>query len=181
MRKIDSLGLKACSYQAKLFEYSIKDTKCSSKIFIRRFMNSNLAKLMDNDGFMFNSLNISDAIREIDNQYGESTYGEEKFSVEEMHWIGYIYRYWSYVAEKPSKQIYKTIKPDKMRKLYFPYHSLDPLQVIDRIMEEIVNDGDSLKNDIERGVMILRKVRNRKEKELLIAADNSNNDMITLR
>ena len=65
MRKMDSLGLKMCSYQAMLFEKSIDSTNCSSKIFIRRFMNSKLAKRMDNAGFMFDSLDIADAIKEI--------------------------------------------------------------------------------------------------------------------
>lgn len=161
MRKMDSLGLKICSYQAVLFENSIDNTDCSSKIFIRRFMNSNLAKRMDSVGFMFDSLDISDAISEIEDQYGESTYGVEKFSIEEMHWIGYIYRYWAYVTEKSSKQIYKIIKPDKMRKLYFPYHSLDPLQAIERIMEEIGQEEQKENDDIAKGVIALRKVRNR--------------------
>lgn len=73
-----------CSYQAVLFESSIEGTKCSSKIFIRRFMNSNLAKRMDSAGFMFESPDIADAINELESQYGASAYGIEKFTVEEM-------------------------------------------------------------------------------------------------
>lgn len=83
------------------------------------------------------------------------------FSVEEMHWIGYIYRYWAYVSEKSSKQIYKIIKPEQLKKLYFPYHSLDPLQAIDRIMEEIETEEQSGLDDIAKGVIALRKVRNK--------------------
>ncbi|MGN1142150.1 MAG: hypothetical protein ACI4TF_13185 [Oliverpabstia sp.] len=96
MKKMDSLGLKMCSYQAMLFEKSKDSTNCSSKIFIRRFMNSKLAKRMDSAGVIFDSLDISDAIKELEAQYGESSYGIEKFNVEELHWIGYIYRYWAY-------------------------------------------------------------------------------------
>ena len=70
---------------------------------------------MDNDGFLFESLTITDAIDEINQQYGESTYGKEKYTVEEMHWIGYIYRYWSYSYELTSKQIYKIAKPEQMK------------------------------------------------------------------
>lgn len=164
MRKMDSLGLKICSYQAVLFESSIEQTDCSSKIFIRRFMNSNLAKRMDKDSFLFDSLDISDAISEIEDQYGASAYGIEKFSVEEMHWIGYIYRYWAYVTGKTSKQIYKIIKPEQLRKLYFPYHSLDPMQAIDRIMEEMEPEEQSGIDDIAKGVIALRKVRNKSKK-----------------
>lgn len=161
MRKMDSLGLKICSYQAVLFENSIEQTDCSSKIFIRRFMNSNLAKRMDSVGFLFDSIDVSDAIREIEEQYGASAYGVDKFTVEEMHWIGYIYRYWAYVTEKTSKRIYKIIKPEQLRKLYFPYHSLDPQQAIDRIMEELEPEEQRGIDDIAKGVIALRKVRNK--------------------
>ena len=162
MRKIDSLGLKLCSFQAQLFEESLNKCGCSSRIFARRFLNSDLAKRMDKDGFLFESLAITDALAEINQQYGESTYGKEKYTVEEMYWIGYIYRYWSYTYELTSKQIYKIAKPEQMKKLYFSYHSLDPRQAIERILEgtgmEATTDADA----ISRGVEILRKVKNEK-------------------
>jgi hypothetical protein len=122
-------------------------------------MNSELAKRMDGVGFAFDSLDVSDAINEVEEQYGTSAYGVEKFSVEEMHWIGYIYRYWAYVAGKSSKQLYKIAKPGKMRKLYFPYHSLDPLQAIERIVEEVEPEEEKGLDDIAKGVLALRKVR----------------------
>ena len=163
MRNMDSLGLKICSYQAKLFEKSIVKTECSSMIFIRRFMNSNLAIRMDKDGLLFEATDMDNAFDEIDSQYGVSSYGIAKFDAEEMYWIGYIYRYWAYTYEKSSKQIYRMIKPDKLRGLYFPYHSLDPAQAIERIREETGNNEHSL-TDISRGVEILRRVRERHEK-----------------
>lgn len=165
MKKMDSLGLNMCSYQAVLFERSIGETECSSKIFIRRFMNSDLARRMDSVGFLFDSCDIPDAINEIEIQYGKSAYGIEKFTTEEMHWIGYIYRYWAYISEKSSKQIYKMIKPELLRKLYVPYHSLDPFQAIERMMEETEPaNGDNI-DDISRGVIALRKVRNKSVKK----------------
>lgn len=161
MRKMDSLGLKLCSFQALLFEKSIEQTDCSSKIFIRRFMNSDLARRMDRAGVIFDASDISDALCEIEDQYGESKYGTEKYTIEEMHWIGYIYRYWAYVAEKSSRQIYKMIKPEELRKRYFPYHSLDPQQAIERMIEETEPEKPGNIDDIARGVMILRKVRSK--------------------
>ena len=162
MRKIDSLGLKLCSFQAQLFEESLIKCECSSRIFARRFLNSDLAKRMDNDGFLFESLTITDALDEIDQQYGESTYGKEKYTVEEMHWIGYIYRYWSYSYELTSRQIYKIVKPEQMKKMYFPYHSLDPHQAIERILEGIGMEAENEADAISRGVEILRKVKTKK-------------------
>ncbi len=162
MKKIDSLGLKLCSYQATLFEKTIKETDCSSQIFIRRFMNSKLAERIDNTGFIFDSTDYIDALIEIENQYGKSSYGIEKYKVEEMYWIGYIYRYWAYITGESSKKIYKKIKPEKLRKLYFPYHSLDPKQAIERIMEEIAPEKLNEMDEITKGVIALRKVRMQK-------------------
>ena len=159
MKKIDSFGLKLCSYQADLFEDSVKYTECSSAIFIRRFMNSALAKRMDSIGFLFDSLEVTSAIDEVEAQYGASSYGVEKYSVEEMHWIGYIYRYWAYVSDKSSKQIYKMLKPGQLRKLFFPYHSLDPAQAIERITEVLEPAREYDFNDIDAGVAVMRKIR----------------------
>ena len=139
MKKIDSLGLRMCAYQAALFQMSKKSEECSSKIFIRRFMNSELAKRMDNVGFAFESLDVSDAIKEIEEQYGASSYG----------------------VNKSSKQIYKLIKPEQLRKLYYPYHSMDPLQAIERITEELEPGTNVDISDISKGVSALRKVRRR--------------------
>ena len=61
MREMDSLGLKICARQANLFEASKDGAKCSSPIFIRRFMNSDLAKRIDAGGIMFESTDVSDA------------------------------------------------------------------------------------------------------------------------
>ena len=162
MRKMDSLGLKMCLYQAALFEASLENTSCSSRIFIRRFMFSNLAKRMDSEGFLFDSIGIMDAIEDVQAQYGESLYGIEKFTNEELYWIGYIYRYWAYISGKTSKQLYRLVKPEQLRKLYFPYHSLDPLQAIERIIEGFGLDILETADDISRGVSVLRMVRKRR-------------------
>ena len=158
MKEMDSLGLKMCKYQADLFEKSADSLGCSSGVFIRRFMNSDLAKRMDNVGFMFDVLDTTDAFVEIESQYGASSYGSEKYSHEELYWIGYMYRYWAYVTGLSSRQIYKETKPGYLKKAYFPYHSLDPMQAIDRIMEEQGKEPEQI-SDIARGVEIVRRVR----------------------
>ncbi len=162
MKSMDSYGLKICAFQAELFEKSISSLECSSKIFIRRFMYSDLASRMDSDGYYYDATGIEDAFDELERQYGATKYGQYKYSAEEMHWIGYIYRYWAYTYEKSSKQLFKYIKPEKLRDLYFPYHSLDPAQAIERILE---SDGMDNSNQIARGVEILRRVRKKHEKE----------------
>ncbi len=158
MKPIDLLGLKLCAYQAELFERSRTRTNCSSKIFIRRFMNSELATRMDQIGFLFDSTSTDDALKELENQYGVTSYGQQKFAPAELYWIGYLYRYWAYTEGKSSKQLYKIVKPEILSKVYLPYHSLDPLQAIERIKESL-GTSTTQPDDIARGVAILRKIR----------------------
>ncbi len=156
MISIDSYGLRLCSFQAELFERSIQSLDCGSKIFIRRFMYSELAVRLDSGSYYYEASGIEDAFDELERQYGKTEYGHQKFSAEEMHWIGYIYRYWAYTYEKSSKHLFKFIKPEKLRTLFFPYHSLDPAQAIERILE---SNGTGDIDQIARGVEILRRVR----------------------
>lgn len=155
MKKMDETGLKLCKIQAEVFAASLKETDCSSPIFIRRFMNSHIAHRMDLSGFLFEACDISQIFEEINVQFGETSYGQEKYTENELYWIGYIYRYWAYTHEKTSKQIYKIIKPKELRDLYYPYHSLDPAQAIERIMEaKGLCEGDFT----SRGVKIMRSI-----------------------
>lgn len=156
MREMDEYGLKLCRYQAELFEESVGSTECSSKIFLRRFMLSDAARRMDADGFLLGAIDKAVVLDEIERQFGQSDYGKVKFSTEEMYWIGYIYRYWAYTKQKSSIQVYRIIKPDELRHLYYPYHSLDPGQTIERIIEQ-KNMGEE--DEIHRGVEILKRVR----------------------
>ncbi len=165
MREINAMGLSLCSFQAKIFEKTLDYADCSSAIFIRRFMNSDLVKRIDNGGVLFEAIDFIDAINEIETQYGVSEYGKIKYSREELYWIGYIYRYWSYVTEMTSKQIYKIAKAEELRKLYFPYHSLDPMQAIERILEAKNIDISSKIIPIEKGVLVLRKIRNKNQQQ----------------
>ena len=95
MRKIDEIGLKLCKMQADVFSASANETNCSSPIFMRRFMNSQVAQRMDLGGFLFEACDVNRIFEEIDAEFGESSYGKEKYSEAELYWIGYIYRYWS--------------------------------------------------------------------------------------
>ncbi len=156
---IDETGLKLCKIQAKLFEISINKTECSSAIFVRRFMLSDVARRMDSGTFLFESCNEEDIFIEIEKEYGKSNYGKEKISAEELYWIGYIYRYWCYTYRITSKQAFKIVKMKELRDLYYPYHSLDPAQAIERILEA---KGKSECDFTKRGVEILRNITNNK-------------------
>lgn len=155
MRNMDENGLKLCRLQAELYADSLNKTDCSSSIFIRRFMNSDVAKRMDSGSFLFESCDKNGIFEEIEIEYGNSSYGKEKYSASELYWIGYIYRYWSYTYDKSSKQVYSIIKPKELKNLYYPYHSLDPSMAIERILEA---KGLSEISLTDKGVKIMRGI-----------------------
>jgi hypothetical protein len=156
MRDFDVYGLEMCRYQGEIFSSSKEKTTCSSPIFLRRFMYSDVAVRLDQTDFLCEISTPADVIEEIDAEFGSSSYGKIKYDTEELYWIGYIYRYWCYTRGISSKRLYKMIKPDQLKDLYYPYHSLDPAQAIDRIMEANQMEEEDL---IQRGVKLLRKLR----------------------
>lgn len=159
MKKIDKDGLLLCELQAKTFEMSIDATEVSSEIFIRRFMNSQISKSIDSCEILQTNMQAKDILERIEEQYGKSNYGSKRYTKNELYWIGYIYRYFSYTYEKSSVQIYKIVKPKELRALFLPYHTLDPSQAIERILEAknlfIVDD----KAEIVRQYKIYKSIR----------------------
>ena len=164
MRKIDNDGLILCEIQAKAFELSATAQDTSSEVFIRRFLNSDAAKKMDNPAVLQSNTQAADLLNLIDEEYGKSEYGSVKYRVNELYWIGYIYRYYAYTYDKTSKQVYKTVKPKELRGLFLPYRTMDPAQAIDRILEAkgLANDGaDEEKRQLE----IFKRIRKKAEAE----------------
>ena len=135
MKKIDKDGLILCDIQAKAFEISITAMNTSSEIFVRRFMNSKIAKEMDNLSVLQDNLQAKDILDRIDEEYGKSDYGSVKYTKNEMYWIGYLYRYFAYTYNMSSIQVYKIVKPKELRGLFLPYHTMDTAQAIERIIE----------------------------------------------
>lgn len=160
MKTMDEIGNKLCRAQAELFVSSISLTNCSSAIFLRRFMNSSVAKRMDDGSFLFEASTNESVIAEIEEEFGKTDYGKVKFTENELYWMGYLYRYWCYTYEKTSKQVYRIMKPTELRELFFPYHSLDNAAAVERILEA----KNSREEDLtERGVEILRRISKEKK------------------
>ncbi len=158
MKAIDRDGLLLCELQAKTFEMSVDRTEMSSPIFSRRFMNSQAAKLMDEGSILSTNLQPADLLDMLEEQYGASRYGSQKYTHNEMFWIGYVYRYYAYTYEQSSASVYRIIKPKELRGVYLPYHTLDPSQAIERILEArgIKNDSEG---ELIRQYQIFKKVR----------------------
>lgn len=163
MRPIDRDGLLLCELQAKTFELSVDAVAASSAIFIRRFMNSRAAKWLDSGEVLASNAQPGDLLDRIEEQYGPSDYGSMKYTRNEMYWMGYMYRYLAFAYELSSLQAYKTVGPKELRGLFLPYHTLDPAQAAERILEAkgIGMDGNE---DLERQFAIYKRIRENKQK-----------------
>ena len=130
MKEFDETGLKLCNAQSSLFYDSAELFKGSSKVFVRCFMNSSQCAIVDRYTIFDRVQIINELNEKYDLNRGRIIYGREI-----MNWIGYLYRYWSYVYKLPSKHIYRIIATDELAGLYYAYHSLDPKSAIERIYE----------------------------------------------
>ena len=158
MRKIDRDGLLLCELQAKTFELSVDAAAASSAIFIRRFMNSKTAKWMDGGTILASNLQPMDLLKLVEEQYGPSGYGSLKYTHNEMYWMGYVYRYYAYTYQCSSANVYKMIKPKELRDLFLPYHTLDPAQAIERILEA-KGISENTEMDTAHQYEIFRRIR----------------------
>lgn len=162
MRQMDSNGLALCRMQGRYFEASAAAVPCASAVFVRRFMNSQLASRMDSGAFLFESNTTAQVFEELDQEFGASDYGTVKFAPDELYWMGYLYRYWACAFEMRSARVFKCIGARELRELFIPYHSLDPEQAIRRIAEangiELERDGNDL------AVKALREIRAKRQR-----------------
>ena len=162
MRKIDHDGLLLCKIQGAIFENSLKKTNTSSEIFIRRFMLSGIAKQFDSKAYLDGTLTKDEVFELIEEEYGESNYGKNKYNSEVLYWIGYLYRYFSYTYELTSKQVYRYVKPKELNGLYLAYHTLSCAQAIERILEA-KNISFDIDEQNKRLLQIIKETRYKNE------------------
>ena len=156
LKSIDRDGLILSDLQGEAFELSYSLTDCSTEVFIRRYMNSDIATWLDNKAILAYPYWGKDLIDRVNEEYGVSNYGSNKYTKNELFWIGYIYRYFCYTYDISSRKAYRLIKPKELKAVYFAYHSLSPDQAIERILEAkglLLNDEDELRRQLN----ILRK------------------------
>ena len=159
MKKLDTNEYNICRKQGKLFEESIQKAGVSSPVFIRRFMNSEIAESFDNKSILASTIQFDDIFNSINAEFGESSYGKIKYSKDEMNWIGYIYRVMGFYYNKTSKYIYKLFPAKEMVKYYKIGHTYDPEDAAERLMEQKCK----LEDYIEKGVHILKRLELREE------------------
>ncbi len=128
---MDSIRLKLCDIQGRLFERS---TAYGSEGFIRDFMNSEVAEHLDSP---YNKLQWMGEEYLIDELKDEKKLGKdgEKYSPEVLYWIGYLYRYWACTRGERSKRIYRQAPAKTMKRNYMAFHTFDPDVAIDDLIE----------------------------------------------
>lgn len=134
MRQFDHEGLLLTAYQGKLFERSF-DLNCSTPIFIRRFLHSDLLKTLDKNDSVIFSLDPIEGIQDILNQYGDSSYGKTKYSKDSLFWMGYMYRYMSYTREESTPFLMKLFDYRLLNDVYYSFHTQDPEWVIASLLD----------------------------------------------
>ena len=121
-------------------------------------MRSQIAKRLDDESLLESNIQANDILQMVDEEYGVTDYGSVKYTHNEMYWIGYIYRYFAITYELTSAQVYKIVKPKELRGLFLPYHTMDPAQAIERIMEAkgLLTDENM---ELQRQYEIFKRIR----------------------
>lgn len=135
MRPFDSNGLRLAEFQAKIFEKSVQRYACSSPIFLRRFLLSQVLKSLDKNESSFIAWSVDEALGEIERQFGPSDYGKEKYSPNALFWMGYLYRYLSYTREMDTRLLFHYFSYEQLNGLFFVYHTQDPEWCVKNLLE----------------------------------------------
>lgn len=139
MREFDHNGLLLAEYQGKLFEKS-NDLTCSTAIFLRRFLHSDLLKSLDTNNPSLLSLDVNEGITSIIQQFGDTDYGKIKYSRSSLFWMGYMYRYISYTREVSTKFVMDLFAYKQLNDVYYTFHTQDPEWCIRSLLD--INDLD---------------------------------------
>ncbi len=134
MREFDHTGLLLAEFQAKLFEKSY-ELNCSSPVFLRRFLHSDLLKELDSENSVLMSLSVVEGIQSMEDQFGPFNYGKEKYSKSALFWMGYMYRYIAYTRDESTHYVMKIFKHKQMNEVYYTYHTQSPEWCIDNLLE----------------------------------------------
>lgn len=135
MREFDTNGLRLAEYQGKLFEYSYDCLDCSTSIFIRRFLHSNLLIEIDKNESALISLDPIEGLEDIKRQFGETNYGKIKMNKDALFWVGYFYRYMSYTRGVGTRLLMKLFSYKKLFEVYYVYHTQDLEWCISNLLE----------------------------------------------
>lgn len=75
-------------------------------------------------------------LEELEDENDIKVGNDYRFNEDVMYWIGYLYRYWHYIKDEFSKEIYKQADEKIMEESYDGFHTLDPDLAIERLKEQ---------------------------------------------
>lgn len=153
MKTFDHDGLLLAEYQGKIFEKST-ELQCSTAVFLRRFLHSDLLKKMDLNDVTSLSLDANEGMESIQNQFGESDYGKNKYSKSAMFWIGYMYRYLSYTRGVTTKFVMRLFPYKQLNDVYYSFHTQDPEWCVQSLLEMNDQSEDVFDNNLRLKAVI---------------------------
>lgn len=110
-----SIELQLCDIQGRLFKLSVQ-RGISSAEFIKIFMKSaTLDSTYNRMQWAGEEYLLEEAIDEAGDRFKKPG---EVYAEELIYWIGYRYRYWHYVTDESSKDIYKQAPVKVMKQNY---------------------------------------------------------------
>ena len=143
---MNELQLKLCDIQGRLFELSA-DHNYGSATFIKKFMNSPVAKALDST---YNRMQWAGEEYLLEETIAESNddipINSEVYSKDILYWIGYIYRYWHYYTGEESSKIYKQAPVDVMKRNYLIFHTMSPDMAVEDLKEIYKQKNDKKSN-----------------------------------
>ena len=130
-----SIELQLCDIQGRLFKLSAR-RGISSAEFIKVFMKSATAKALDSTYNRMQWAGEEYLLEEVIDEAGDKFEKPgEVYAEEQIYWIGYIYRYWHYVAGESSKEIYKQASVKVMKQNYARFYVMPSEEVIEILKE----------------------------------------------
>jgi hypothetical protein len=132
---MDSIQLKLCDIQGRLFELSARQGYNSEK-FVSGFMTSDIAKALDSPYNRMQWAGEEYLLEELLAQAEDEIPKDNNVLSQEMlYWMGYLYRYWHFYKGEPSKKIYRQANLKTMQRNYLMFHTMDPELAIDELIE----------------------------------------------
>ena len=128
------VSLLSCRFTSDLFVYATKMRDCSSKVFIKAYAYSSLAKRISSPCFAYDCLDVPEAYSILKKEKKLSR-GNDVYPSFVMAWIGYIMAYYSSYTGLPVNVFYSKVKPEELYRVYEAYHSLDSEQALKRLCE----------------------------------------------
>ena len=131
---MDSLQLKLCDIQGRLFELSAE--KYDSYSFIKEFMKSDVAKALDST---YNRMQWAGEEYLLEELVSETNIASANHNnvlpTDVLFWIGYVYRYWHFYTGENSKKIISQASAETMSVNYKMFHNMDPSIAVDNLKE----------------------------------------------